>query len=89
MVIATRSYIPQPYCGRVLLFKRTQDLTGPFRLPDCGWSRLLQGGPEIVEIPGDHLSLIAEPSVAMIAEKLSAAIRDAVKTNETPAAAAT
>jgi amino acid adenylation domain-containing protein len=88
MVVATRSYTPQPYRGRVLLFKRTQDLTGRFRLPDCGWSRLLQGESEIVEIPGDHLSLIAEPSVAMIAEKLNAAIRDAEKTNETLAAAA-
>jgi thioesterase domain-containing protein len=74
MVIATRSYIPQPYGGRVLLFKRTQNLAGRFRLPDCGWSRLVQGGPEIVEIPGDHLSLIVEPSIAMIAEKLKAAI---------------
>jgi thioesterase domain-containing protein len=88
MVVATRSYIPQPYRGRVLLFKRTQNLTGRFRLPDCGWNRLIQGGPEIIEIPGDHLSLIAEPSVGMIAEELNAAIRDAEKTNETLAAAA-
>ena len=88
MVVATRSYIPQPYRGRVLLFKRTQDLTGRFRLPDCGWSRLLQGEFEIVEIPGNHLSLIVEPGIGMIAEKLNAALRDAEKTNETLAAAA-
>jgi amino acid adenylation domain-containing protein len=84
MVIATRALVPKPYHGRVLLFRRTQDLTGRYRLPDYGWSRIVPGGPEIVDIPGGHLSVVAEPGIALVAEKLRAVIRDTFKTTQAP-----
>jgi hypothetical protein len=40
-VLATRSYLLQPYSGRVLLFKRTLDLVGRYRQPDNGWGRVV------------------------------------------------
>ncbi len=73
-VIATRSYVPAPYSGRVLLFKRTEDLTGRYRLPDNGWSRVVRDGPEVCRIEGGHLSLLAEPGVDALADKLAEAM---------------
>ena len=73
-VIATRSYVPQPYSGRVLLFKRTRDLTGRYRQPDNGWGRVVGDGLEVFRIEGGHLDLLAEPGVGALAEKLAAAM---------------
>ena len=73
-VIATRSYVPQPYYGRVLLFKRTLDLIGRYRQPDNGWGRVVGDGLEVHRIEGDHLALLVEPGVDVLAEKLAEAM---------------
>jgi oxalate---CoA ligase len=73
-VIATRSYVAQPYSGRVLLFKRTRDLIGRYRQPDNGWGRVVGDGLEVYRIEGDHLALLAEPGVDVLAEKLAEAL---------------
>jgi thioesterase domain-containing protein len=73
-VIAARSYAPQPYSGRVLLFKRTLNLTGRYRQPDNGWGRVVRDGLEVHPIEGDHLALLAEPGVDVLAEKLAEAM---------------
>jgi acyl-CoA synthetase (AMP-forming)/AMP-acid ligase II/thioesterase domain-containing protein len=73
-VIATRSYEPQRYSGRVLLFKRTLDLVGRYRQPDNGWGRVVRNGLEVYRIEGDHLALLAEPGVDVLADKLAEAM---------------
>jgi len=73
-VIATRRYVPRPYYGRVLLFKRTHDLTGRYRQPDNGWGRVVGDGLEVCRIEGGHLDLLIEPAVGALAEKLAAAM---------------
>lgn len=73
-VIATRSYVPQSYSGRVLLFKRTLDLVGRYRQPDNGWGRVVRNGLEVYRIEGDHLALLAEPGVDVLADKLAEAM---------------
>ena len=73
-VIATRSYVAQPYSGRVLLFKRTRDLTGRYRQPDNGWGRVVRDRLEVCRIEGGHLELLAEPGVEALAEKLAGAM---------------
>ena len=73
-VIATRSYVARPYSGRVLLFKRSRDLTGRYRQPDNGWGRVVRDGLEIYRIEGGHLDLLAEPAVGALAEKLAGAM---------------
>ncbi|MDO8431611.1 MAG: AMP-binding protein [Candidatus Binatus sp.] len=70
-VIASREYVPKPYAGRVLLFRRTESLVGRHRLPDNGWGRLVRGGFEVVAVEGGHLALLAEPGVAKVASKLA------------------
>ncbi|MEH1768063.1 MAG: amino acid adenylation domain-containing protein [Nostoc sp.] len=65
-------YIPQPYLGRITLFmasdRRFQDE------PELGWTKLANGGLEIHEIPGDHISIFQEPSIRLIAKKLELSI---------------
>ena len=79
MSFASRRYAPRPYDGPVLLFRRTGDLTGRFRLKDYGWSKVVPNGLEIFDIPGDHLALLAEPGVGALAKKLAAAMRGATE----------
>ena len=74
-VIATRRYLPRPYSGHVLLFKRTRDLTGRHRQPDNGWGRVVRDGLEVCQIEGGHLELLKEPGVEAMAEKLAGAMR--------------
>jgi thioesterase domain-containing protein len=74
-VIASRAYVPRPYAGRVLLFKRTEELIGRYRLQDNGWRRVVRGGLEVVNVAGGHLALLAEPGVARVATELAAAMR--------------
>jgi acyl-CoA synthetase (AMP-forming)/AMP-acid ligase II/thioesterase domain-containing protein len=73
-VIATRRYVPQPYYGRVMLFKRTLDLAGRYRQPDNGWGRVVRSGLEVCRIEGDHLALLTEPGVDVMADKLAEAM---------------
>jgi thioesterase domain-containing protein len=40
------------------------------RYPDLGWGQLITGGVNMTYIPGEHLSLMAEPHAAVLAEKL-------------------
>ena len=51
---ASRRYVPQPYRGPVLLFKRTGDLTGRYRLKDFGWGEVVSDGLEVFDIEGFH-----------------------------------
>ncbi|HSS77368.1 MAG TPA: beta-ketoacyl synthase N-terminal-like domain-containing protein [Thermoanaerobaculia bacterium] len=81
---AHQSYQPSPYPGRVTLF-RAIDRPVAAVLPDptLGWGALAQGGVDIVEILGRHETLVIEPSVGMVAERLRERLRS-VRSRETP-----
>jgi thioesterase domain-containing protein len=38
--------------------------------PDLGWGRLARGRIEVLEVPGDHYSLLQEPAVRVLAALL-------------------
>jgi len=65
--MAAREYVPQIYSGRATLFSAT-DLTASFDVED-GW-RQLATELEVHKIPGNHLDMIKEPHVQVLAEKL-------------------
>ncbi|NEQ63579.1 MAG: non-ribosomal peptide synthetase, partial [Moorea sp. SIO4A1] len=46
-------------------------------LPDWGWNQFSTGSVEIYEVPGDHISMVAEPHVQVFAQKLMACIEKA------------
>jgi len=71
---ARRRYRPEPFEGRILLFRSEQqppaDLFEPD--PELGWSGLATAGITIHDVPGYHGLHIREPRVGVLAEKLKA-----------------
>ncbi len=72
---AFNSYQPQPYPGKAVLF-RAMDESHFDTL--AAWHDLVVGGVEIHDIPGDHLGILQEPHVKVLAEKLKTAIAQAI-----------
>ena len=70
---ARKNYVPQVYSGKITLFRSTQiDKRlefGDFD-PQLGWGDLAAGGLDIIDIPGDHLGILKEPNVAILANEL-------------------
>ena len=58
----------QVYPDRVTLFRPIDNIG--FIDPDWGWSELAPGGLEIHDVPGDTFSMLEEPQVQGLAEKL-------------------
>jgi oxalate---CoA ligase len=77
--LAARSYRPQPYDGRALLFQRTLRPRGRYQDAHFGWGELIRGGLEVHEIPGDHRDMFSEPQVEGTARELRACLRELQK----------
>lgn len=70
-VAAARRYAPAPYAGRVVLFRTGQRLLqSPTR--DMGWNALSSRGVEVQMIAGSHATILQQPHVQVLAEKLRA-----------------
>jgi aspartate racemase len=39
-----------------------------------GWQKIAAGGLEVHDIPGDHIGILKEPHVRVLAEKLKACL---------------
>ncbi|HSF40208.1 MAG TPA: amino acid adenylation domain-containing protein, partial [Thermoanaerobaculia bacterium] len=65
---AARNYRPDPWPGRALLLRARR----PEATPDSGWGALVTGGVEVVEIEGDHYSLLRSPRVVRLAREIEA-----------------
>ncbi len=46
-----------------------------FASPTNGWERLTPRSLRVIDVAGDHLSMMSEPNVADVAAKLAAALR--------------
>jgi len=71
---AAAGYDVQPYAGQVTLFRVKEKSVGSLNDPYAIWWRVAAGGVDLREISGDHLSLLKEPQVRLLAEELNAAI---------------
>jgi thioesterase domain-containing protein len=76
---AWRAYQARPYPGRVTLFRAEERPSGDPPTADMGWARLALGGVDIIAVPGDHLSMMHEPHVAILAQKLAQCIERAAQ----------
>ncbi len=76
--MARNQYDPRPYSGRVTLFRVLNQGAGIFDRRYYGWDRLAQDGVEVIDVPGDHLSLLSEPNVSVLAEHLRECIDQAI-----------
>ena len=73
--LAVDNYVPRFYSGRATLFLAT-DLTASYDLRE-GWRELIKGGIDVHEISGDHINIIQEPYVGVLADKLRDCLNEA------------
>lgn len=67
---ASDSYFPSPYAGEVALFRAMEQ--DPFETydRDMGWTPFAAGGLQIFDVPGDHLGILTNPNVRVLAAAL-------------------
>ena len=71
---ASRNYLLHRYPGRVTLFKASEDLSGNRLDATLGWSDWADGGVDVQSVPGNHATMVYQPNVEMLAQKLGACI---------------
>ncbi len=70
---AIRLYILAPYSGATYLFQSSKGYRNPLNRsawPQMGWENVIQGGVTSQKIPGDHLGMLDEPNVRVLAQGL-------------------
>jgi amino acid adenylation domain-containing protein len=74
---AWREYLLRPYTGRITVFRAATQAYDHSLPPDLGWGALAMGGVEVHEVPGDHLSMIHDPHVVELAQKIRSCLEQA------------
>ncbi|HYL98809.1 MAG TPA: non-ribosomal peptide synthetase, partial [Blastocatellia bacterium] len=64
------NYAHKPFRGRMNLFRALDQNIAWHHDPFLGWNGLAAGGIQVHSVPGDHISLMAEPNVAELARTL-------------------
>jgi len=67
--VASRRYQPQPYGGRVVLFRSAVQADGPYQSTKLGWEGLI-ADLDICDMPGDHDDMFLDPYVDLLANQL-------------------
>jgi thioesterase domain-containing protein len=67
---AIRSYVPRPFNGRAVHFWTATRLAGSTPETQRIWNSLSTGGLLIHEAPGEHFTMLREPHVQTLAERL-------------------
>jgi thioesterase domain-containing protein/acyl carrier protein len=75
LFMAEKFYRPRLYDGDVAAFRCTQYRATPYQDRHGGWRDFVTGSLEVYEIPGDHMGILDEPNVQLLAEKLANCLR--------------
>ncbi|HEY0557546.1 MAG TPA: amino acid adenylation domain-containing protein, partial [Thermoanaerobaculia bacterium] len=67
---AYRSYVPRSYTGPITLIRAEEASFPPELGPDLGWDKLTSHPIDRQHVPGDHITLLAEPHVRTLADRL-------------------
>ncbi len=68
-VTASRNYIPKSYSGKITIFRASE--YSSLDISDLRkWKTIALEGVEVYQVPGDHHSLLKEPSIRVLAEIL-------------------
>ena len=62
------AYRPKPYAGKVTLFICSDSSSRSYGDRRLAWSLLAEGGLGVHVVPGDHLSMVEEPQVRVLAQ---------------------
>lgn len=68
-VQAIAQYKPAPYAGKITLFRAQAHATPMHRERELGWARWA-AEVEVVDVPGDHVTMFREPTIRIVAERL-------------------
>jgi amino acid adenylation domain-containing protein len=71
---AATAYRPGTYPGRLVLLRATDSRHLPAADPAAGWRAAALGGVEIVEVPGDHGTVVAAENAPALAAALDAVL---------------
>jgi acyl-coenzyme A synthetase/AMP-(fatty) acid ligase/thioesterase domain-containing protein len=74
-VFISRFYVAAPYPGPTLVLVAADDEDAAARRL---WASHLSGDWSVVDVPGDHLSILRDPRVAQVADLVSRALRSGV-----------
>ena len=76
-VKALISYVPRPYKGQVTIFRATEEVfySSSYLESGLGWKSIALGGVNIEDVPGDHIGMLSESHVQVLAEKLQGCIK--------------
>lgn len=72
-------YQPKPYSGKILFFQASQRSSG--NIDFCsgeGWKELVNGKIEIREIPGNHITMLKQPSVKTLATYINSYLQELI-----------
>lgn len=69
-------FVPKPYGGSALIFRASARDLDPYDDAHLGWDSVVRGSIKSFEIEGDHMTMLEEPAVRVLAEKLNAALLD-------------
>jgi amino acid adenylation domain-containing protein len=78
ILLAINDYSPQHYSGRVVLFKAINPLpmlNYSVSEPESILNKLVSGGIEIYEVPGNNNTILKDPNVSIVVEAIEAYIR--------------
>lgn len=75
-VHAYRAYRPRPYPGPVTVLRAASEAAPAEAPADLGWSAFTPLPATVREVPGDHVTLLAEPNVRVLAETLRSCLRE-------------
>ena len=77
-------YVPKTFQGKLVLFKATEGdggVTPAFKKthePLFGWDKRATEGVEVYVIPGNHSSILREPSVKLLAKRMETCINNGI-----------
>jgi amino acid adenylation domain-containing protein len=74
---AQSKYVPRAYPGRIIVFRAPTPDDNPLE-DDRGWAKIAEGGIEIHDIPGEHLTVFEPQYLPILAGKLDACIQEAL-----------
>ena len=77
---ARKKYIAKVYPGRLTLFRNGGEDEMP--IYQRQWMRLADGGLDCQIIPGNYFTILREPHVRVLAQKLQASLDDYLKSEQ-------
>lgn len=73
---AARTYVPKPIACPITIF-RAEERPAVEDVSQMAWRRYATGALEVLEVPGDHVTMMKEPHVRVLATRLQDCLRRA------------